>query len=141
MAIEHIGNPRTREEMKPVLQYVSFHKREHDTIYVYYGANKAFTYYSQRYNLASADCIIGLGSRKNWEGYKKALDNLKGKKRVWIIFSNVYGWIKEEGDEKIFFLNYLDKIGIRLDSVVMPGSSAYLYYFGNASNPAGVLRL
>ena len=133
-AIGHIRNPRVMEEIKPVLQYISLHRQEHDTIYIYYGASKAFTYYSRRYNLTSADYIIGLDSKKDRKEYKEELDKLKGKKRVWIIFSNVYDLVKEEGSEKTFFLNYLDKIGMRLDSIVMTGSSAYLYNLGNVPN-------
>jgi len=57
--------------------------------------------------------------------YQEDLDKLRGQKRVWILFSHI--WRTGGVDEEVLFLNYLDMIGSRLDSIQATGASAYLY--------------
>ena len=65
MSAGHIIYPRKREEVKPVLQYIKEHRKRSDEIYVYYGAARAFQYYSGDYNLDTETYTVGIESRTN----------------------------------------------------------------------------
>jgi uncharacterized membrane protein len=117
--------PRTKEEIKPIITYVENHRQDGDVLYIYYSAIYPFQYYSTRHLIHPMDEITGVESRQNWASYRKDLDQLRGKKRAWILFSHIYRW--EGVDEQRVFLDYLDTMGIRLDSSLAPGASVYLY--------------
>jgi hypothetical protein len=117
------------EEIKPAIAYVRDHRLAGDSLYLYYGSARAFDFYQQRRLINPMDETIGTGSWKGeWygENYKYELDRLRGKKRVWILFSHVFGTEGVIDDEQIY-LHYLDGIGKRLDSLQETGSSVYLY--------------
>jgi hypothetical protein len=117
--------PRTKEEIKPVIRYVENHRQDGDVLYLYYAALRPFQYYSARHLIAPMDEITGVESRQNWASYRKDLDQLRGKKRAWILFSHIY---RGAGvDEERLFLDYLDTVGTRLESSRAPGASVYLY--------------
>jgi hypothetical protein len=94
-------------------------------IYVYYDAQFAFKYYAPIYGFESDDYIVGIASRQNLENYIQDLNELHGSNRVWILFSHVYNWGRI--DEEAFLLEYLDRIGTKLDEFKAPGASVYLY--------------
>ena len=125
--VYHLFEPRTDQELKPVLQYVQNHQQPGDVLYLYYAAQHVFTYYAPRFGLDSTPLttpptIQGVASRTDWRGYMKDLDQLRGKKRVWLIFLHVYG------DEELFFLEYLASIGgKRLDALQGIKASVHLY--------------
>ena len=126
MSAGHIIYPRKREEVKPVLQYIKRHRKRSDEIYVYYGAARAFQYYSGDYNLDTETYTVGIESRTNWNNYIEDLNKLRDQ-RVWVLFSHVCDWV--QGDEEIFFIESLDRRGTRLKQIESPGASAYLYEF------------
>jgi hypothetical protein len=126
----HLLRPRTKEEIRPVIQYVESHRRDGDLLYLYYSSVHPFEYYSARHLIGSMNQIAGIESRANWKSYRTDLDQLRGKKRAWILFSHVYRWAGVNGvDEERLFLDYLDTMGTRLDSSRAPGASVYLYDF------------
>jgi hypothetical protein len=117
------------EEIRPVIQYVTDHRSTDDCLYLYYASVTPFEFYRERGLIGPIDLTIGTGSWKGeWyrDNYKTELDRLRGRKRVWILFSHVYGTIGVVDDEQIF-LHYVDGIGKRLDSIREVGSSGYLY--------------
>lgn len=118
-------NPTSKEEIRPVMDYVHRHQQAEDMIYLYYGAVDAFTYYQDRYGFQNGDYIVGVNSRDNLAGYADDLDQLRGHKRVWILFSHLY----TEDHEQAFFLYYLDHIGIQRDAYKSDGAAVYLYEF------------
>ena len=121
-------NPYTLQEIKPVLSYIRDHKQERDVLYVYYGAQPAFEYYSRRYGLK--DYI--LDPERYWLSYDlgklrqnvRSLDRLRGHPRIWILFSHIHS--NAQHDEE-FYLYRLDEIGKRLDSFTSAGTAVYLY--------------
>lgn len=121
IAARHLVHPRTKEEIKPVMNYIREHWQNGDGLYVYYAAKYAFRYYSGRYSLDGEDYIIGVSSRRTRENYLRDLDKLHGKTRVWVLFSHIYA------DEDQFFLQHLDNMGARLDSFRSVRASVYLY--------------
>jgi uncharacterized membrane protein len=122
-AAKHLISPRTAEEIRPVLDYVSEHRQKSDVVYAYYSAKYALAYYSTRYQLG--DAVIGIEARSQPSRYLTELDRLRGNERVWILFSHVYNW--QGIDEEKLFLDYLDTSGARLDSFASPGAKVYLY--------------
>jgi len=74
--------------------------------------------------------------QKDLKKYQEVLVHLRGKDRVWILFSHVEkGWMGT--NEESFIVNYLDTIGKRQDRITEHGSSAYLYDFSDPSGSEG----
>lgn len=121
LAYHYLVSPPKIEEIKQPLQYYIQNKRPGDVLYVYYGAESAYLYYSELYGLSKRQIIIGHESRENWDAYLVPIDCLKGERRVWFLFSHVYS--NEEG----FIIVHLDRIGKRLDYLHGYGASIYLY--------------
>lgn len=123
--------PYTRTIIKPAMNYMKEHKQKGDTIYVYHGAANTFKYYAGDYGFPDNSYIRGVGyakglpHKKTLQRYIDDLNKLRGKKRVWILFSP--GLDHGGVNEKVFFLNYLDTIGTRLDSFSTGQGAVYLY--------------
>lgn len=144
------------EDIKPVLTYVKDNWKEGDVLYVHYYAQYPFDYYSnyypEPYRFKEGEYIIGIAPRGWYRNYKKQdafkyydagapieqssadifnlyakeLDHLKGKKRVWLLFTAAI--IKDGINEERFFIYNLKKIGKQLDFIGLSGtSSAYLF--------------
>ena len=121
----HFVRPKGVEEIRPPLAYVEKHRSKGDILYCYYGAAPALEYYTRRGVIGPVDEVIGVDSHQHWAIYQEDLDKLRGQKRVWILFSHI--WRTGGVDEEVLFLNYLDRIGNRLDSMQATGASTYLY--------------
>lgn len=125
-AAYHVSKPRMGEELKPVLNYVMTRRHGGDIEYVYFGAKPSFEYYKSRYHLTDGN-IEGARARGNWNDYARDVDKLKGKPRVWIIFSHF------DAAEEEFFLYYLGTIGKKRDAFESQGAAAYLYDLSESS--------
>ena len=155
-ATYHIKNPSSLEEIKPVLSYIKDNWQKEDILYIHFYTQYAFEYYSKYYPEPFAfdekEYLIGIAPgawyykwRKNkihdnyrmreditqsstdiMKEYVKDLNKLKGRHRVWILFT---GKVASMGlEDAKFFLYHLDTIGKRLDSFGRPGVAvAYLY--------------
>ncbi|MDH4361136.1 MAG: hypothetical protein OEW33_10440, partial [Nitrospirota bacterium] len=114
-----------REEVRPVMTYLSEHFREQDTLYLYHSSEAAFEYYAKRLGLEKVAYRQGVASKRNWDNYINDLRALEGSDRVWVLFSHVH---KNHGvDEEKFFLHVLDGMGKQIDSFKRTGASLYLY--------------
>ncbi len=114
-----------REEIKPLLSYFATHRQAGDVLYVYYGAAAALQYYQDRYGLADGDYVVGVPARHDWNRYRDDLMQLRGHKRVWVLFSHVH---RSSGvDEEELLLYFLDSLGVRRDGQKAAGASIYLY--------------
>lgn len=133
----------TREDIKPALGYLREHWQPGDLIYVYYPAKYQFRYYAERYGFGEA---VSLKSGKADESGRFGVDALRGKRRVWALFS-IPGlrlgqtdlfWVETEKcvKERATLLQELDNAGRRLDSFEHAGGSVYLYDLGREENTA-----
>ncbi len=121
--------PMVREEIKPVLAYISEHREPGDTIYIHYGAKYQYLYYADRYDLRSMPATADRLKSKNPHVYSFEIDEIKGQKRVWVLFSHTYNEEKiEEMNGK--YLHRLDSAGRRIDSFYSTASSVFLYDLG-----------
>ncbi|MGE3788025.1 MAG: hypothetical protein AB7H03_15430 [Nitrospirales bacterium] len=126
-AFSNLLNPARmeREEVRPIMAYLSDHYQEGDDIYLYPSTWAAFEYYDTRFGLENVPYHVGVVSRKDWDNYVQDLTDLSGNPRVWIVFSHVH---KQFGiDEEQFYLYVLDGIGQQMASLKQQGASIYLY--------------
>jgi len=115
------------EHLRPGLQYLSDRLRPTDTIWVYYGAGQAFTYYSRQFPM-HAHVILSSCDRTDARATLRQLDAVRGRSRVWIVLTHI------DAMEKRALLGYLDAIGTRLDTFsldarpdAVTASSVFLY--------------
>ena len=127
IAVENFTAPKTREHIRPTMEYLRDFRKDGDLVYVYHWAEHAVRFYAPKYGFAMDDFIIGSDHHESPESYHAKLDALRGHERVWFIFSHVY----EDGDfnERDFILEYLDSIGELSREVRFPGTSVYLYLY------------
>jgi hypothetical protein len=119
------GVAHTREEIKPVMNYVEEHQHQGDVLYVYHAARPAFGFYSLRFCLDKMSVVLGKSSEDNWGDYEKEIDKLRNHKRVWLLFSHTHTLTGV--DEEKLFLYFLASRGTRLDQFEGVGAAAYLY--------------
>jgi len=131
-AARHLVKPRGLEEIRPVVNYVSQHMVAGDTLYCYYGAEPALEYYRERGLIAPVKQVAGAKWIGNLQLYRLDSDKLRGQKRVWVLFSHISH--ATGVDEEILFIDQLDQIGNRLDSIHSTGASAYLYDLSSERN-------
>jgi hypothetical protein len=131
-----LSKPKAKDEIKPAIQYLERSWQPGDVVYLYYAAEPSFKFYWPH---NGGSYITGVRSRDNWHKYIDDLDQLRGKHRVWVFFSHVFTPVKKAGErvsEQDFFLQYLDRIGTRIDAFTTEGGSAYLYDL-SAANTVG----
>jgi len=112
-------------EIKPVMGYIRENREDGDALYLHNYSVFAFKYYSERYGFNEKDYISGVWSRHVLGDVAEDLDKLRGKRRVWIVFSHTY-WTNL-GEIRRFVLYYLDRIGRKLDSFKSDGAEVFLY--------------
>jgi len=124
--VEMLRHPIKVEELRPVLEYIRAHQQPRDAIYVYYGAQPAYFYYTDTLRFVSAGPVIkGIEARGEWRQYEHDLDSLRGKGRVWFVFA--HNWTGNGINESQWFGYLLDRLGTRADEIHQPGALAYLY--------------
>ncbi|HET9906721.1 MAG TPA: hypothetical protein VFQ23_08765, partial [Anaerolineales bacterium] len=119
-------------DVRPVIQYVGTNRKPDEIVYVFHAGESAFQYYAPLYGLNTGEVIFGPSSlRKKFvlDGFFNDVENLRGKERVWFIFSNIYDCGDCEGNMQQFYVDYLNGFGIMLDQVNAADANAYLYDF------------
>jgi len=117
--------PYGRAEMRPVVEYVARQRAPGDVVHVQYDAAPIFALYAGRFGFGAGSYAVGECSRFQPERYLVELSRYQGRPRVWIVFGAGVG--AHRFREKEFVLGYLDHVGVKLDTRVAKGASAYLY--------------
>jgi hypothetical protein len=133
-AVVHVRYPEAArlrmghsEEIRPVLQYIRDHWREGDLMYVFNPSECAFRYYSLVLGVDFREVIVGGNLMEDFENeYRRELDRLQGRDRVWVLFS-FFSNKKGEINEESCMVGYLEVIGRRRDQVRYNGASAYMF--------------
>lgn len=123
----HLLKPTVKEEIKPVMNHIKEHQHEEDFLYVYNSTIPAFRYYATRFGLDKMDLVMGMDPKDNWENFEKDIEQLRGYRRVWLLFS--HSRTLTGNDEEKVFLYLLDKRGAKLDYFKSVGAAVYLYDF------------
>ncbi len=118
--------PPRFEDPRPLLERLSREARPDDSIYVYYDAQFAWRYYAPRYGLDPERAIIGTSAESVWTDDVADIERLRGRPRVWLIFSHAH-LRQTPRSEEDFFRFELDRSGRRLAEQHEPGASLYLY--------------
>lgn len=124
-ALGALRSPREHEELRTVLEHVRDQRQPGDVIYLYYAAQFPMRYYAPRVGFNEGEYTQGKISRRNPERYLRDIDELRGHRRVWIVFSHATR--KRGVDEQQYILDYLDQIGVRLSARNELDAAAYLY--------------
>lgn len=155
-ALQQAREPQRSEEIAPVLRYLRQGYQAGDTVYLFYAAQYAFTYYVLYQGLTIGDLELDGGvpaesieraARRGW--FAPALvsrppglvvgEDLRGK------WNDIEAELKALGgqrrvwvvfshtksfdgiDEQAFYLDLLDRMGQRLDAFTETGAAVYLY--------------
>jgi hypothetical protein len=122
--------PQTVAEIKPVMKYIEENKQQGDVIYVHHRSAPTFIYYAPFYHLDSKNVIIGVDRQdpqKALDRFFEDVQALKGKDRVWFVMSEITYCGGCTGDSRQFFVDYFNKNGTMLKSILAVNSAAYLY--------------
>jgi len=92
-------------------------------LYVYNWALPAFRYYAN----PQMDYVAGGLHTENPQALLTELNQLKGQRRVWVLFSHVYE--RGEYNEMDWMLAHLNQIGEHKRQFIEPGTSVYLYLY------------
>lgn len=123
--VYRIITPKMGEEIKDVLNYYQANRTSNELLYVYYGGQEAFQFYRKRFSLDNTEYILGNPGREHWQTYNEDINRLKGKGKVWFLFTHVIDWYGV--DEEKYFIHILNSIGKKIKSHKAYGASIYLY--------------
>jgi hypothetical protein len=152
LAFKDVASP-SNEEIKPVLSYISHHRRPGDTIFVDYWAQYAYAYYAHRYGLpvgpvrpAASTRLVDRGEnslgypaalRSNpprlligpnqgyFTGGLRGLDGIRRRRRVWLLFS--HGRPGAKLDEESLYRVALSRSGHLRKKFQAQGADVYLW--------------
>ncbi len=121
--------PPLGQDIKPVMAFVSANRAQNDVVYVFHGARPAFNYYATFYGFDKGDVITGqdLPNNPALKQFFNDVDQLKGRGRVWFIFSNIIDCGGCKGDMETYYVQYLNQFGSVIDSFQATGADVYLY--------------
>lgn len=130
-SLDILHTPLTKEEIKPVIEYLIDHYRENDIVYVYYGAIYPLRYYAPYYGLHINDFVIGSDYRDTPQKYMAEIKKLRGHKRVWFVFSHLFtDEIVNERDVIFSGLYRIGKVKERYKA-----SNAYIFLYDMSQSP------
>jgi hypothetical protein len=118
------------DDIRLVLKYVSENRAQQDIVYVFHGADPAFSYYAPFYGLTTGDIRIGNDTTRKkpaLQHFYEDVNELKGNSRVWFIFSDIVDCGGCVGNMQAFYVDYINNFGSMLDSYRAPGANAYLF--------------
>ena len=107
------------QHLRPIVQEIHTRRASGDPIYVYFAAGQAFYYYAHRYALPLDQVILGRCATRGPRDLLHELDQFRGQKRVWVVFSHTLN----NGADGAIPLDYLDRIGRRLHALHRAPSS------------------
>ncbi len=111
-------HPIMKEDIKPVLAYISKNKKDDDIVYVYSGSMAPFKFYREMYFDDSDEIIIGVSSGDNFKKFVNQFENIHG--RIWIIFSHM------NPPQGIQYLEEKLSEYEQLDTYITDGAKTYL---------------
>jgi 4-amino-4-deoxy-L-arabinose transferase-like glycosyltransferase len=120
-------HPEVLYDAKPAINYVKAHWRAGDSLYLHWGSDVLGTYYlnaDPALAIAPADLVKGIfepNPAARSRRYGDDLLQLRGRRRVWIVFS------MDPDKDRLLIEQILDRRGKLLDHEQFNGSTADLY--------------
>ncbi len=128
-ATRSLVSAKRYEDVRPAVRQLSDRWRPGDTLYLYFDAQYAFRYYAEREGIALDRVVVGTSSESRWSEDLSDLVKLRGKGRVWFLFSHVHQRGGLAAEDR-FFLVHLDRIGKEVEKFEAADVSLYLYDLG-----------
>jgi hypothetical protein len=110
--------PSRTQHIRPILREISRRHEPTDRIYVYYGARPAFDYYARGLGIRLETARFGRCQFADPREYLREVDAFRGSRRMWLVATHML-----RNGEVEMMTRYLDRIGRRLDSIIIPGSN------------------
>ena len=107
--------PYRLEDIKPALRHIRSRWQSGDSLYVYYGAAPAMSFYAEGFGFSRSDYVIGGCHRTVGRRYLAEVDSMRGRGRVWILITHSLPYYRESED----IIGYLDEIGTRNDELTI----------------------
>ena len=133
------------QDIKPPLAHLQANRRAGDAVYVYYRGGPSVFFYARAYGLGPNDYLSGGCYPGDARRYLEELDRFRGRSRVWLVVADVAPQRTTTDD----LLAYMDAIGVRLDSFVVPTHSpnglniadtgVFLYDLSDANRSAKIV--
>jgi hypothetical protein len=120
-ALGLLNYPIVREEMRPVLKYLSDHQNPDDQVYIYYRGHNVVKYYQWYVTLPEDNVHHGRYPIYEQARFIQEIEHMKQWPKVWFLF------LHNREDQEISILSHID--GDLLDHYYAPGVSLYLYNF------------
>jgi hypothetical protein len=127
-AAYHLARPQQVEETRPLVRYIQQERQGSDSLYLYYGSRVAARYYAERGLIQLDGALFGVSAREDLGAYLRSLDALRGKGRVWFLFSHVN--VERGLNEEELAVLHLDAMATRLTERRRQGATVYLYDLG-----------
>jgi hypothetical protein len=130
-AASHARWGSSSRDIRTIMSYVRDRKQPGDLTYFYHGQRDAFHYYSSKLGFSEDEYMLGAEPPGKVRGQaileydKTDLDRLRGRGRVWLVFSNVRTY--KDTNEETFMCSYVDEFGMRLEQHKHSGVAAYLF--------------
>jgi hypothetical protein len=112
-----------REEVRPVLRKLAARLRPGDSLYVFYGARRAFRFYGPRAGIPASRATMGECHRGDRRAYLRELDAFRGAPRVWVVIAHPASRLLEVPVVR----GYLERIGASRERIEETGASAELF--------------
>jgi hypothetical protein len=122
-AYQEVRRPQRTESITAVLDTVRAEWQPGDRMYLYYGAEPAFLFYTRNEPFPPEAVVVGTEPRKERLEFRNQLVPFVGAPRVWLVFSHLH-----EGEEPRV-LAYAEGLGRCLRAHKVPGATAYLFDF------------
>jgi hypothetical protein len=130
------GNIPSPEESRPAVLYLKKKWQPGDELFLFCNARSAFEYYAQRLNLEQRSYRAGTNcGEPSLAAVRNDVEQLRGTKRLWVLFSHMVGVRRPDINYYLFLLN---RSGKQLDSVKAPGSELYLFDLSTSVLPTEI---
>jgi hypothetical protein len=126
-SVELMARPKLSENIAPSMAFLQVNYRPGDVIYLYRMSIPAFRYYAPKYGLSGAQVINGADHHLDRTGYKAELVQMKGDKRVWLLFSHLTD--DEYVEDRDFILKAANEIGEKKREFSEGGTFINLYLY------------
>jgi hypothetical protein len=109
--------PYYTERFKPVFAYVQGRRQPGDAVYVFSYAYEAVDRYGSRYGIPAGTYVLGVCDEGDLRPFLQDVDQFRGLPRLWVISASV----PDFRVARQTIGRYLRSIGVRRDSIVVPG--------------------
>jgi hypothetical protein len=120
-----------KQDIHPVFAYIAENRMQDDILYVFPRTDSVFHYYAPFYGLDTGKVVIGVYNPRKQialQSYADEVFSLVGNERVWFLFSGVADCNDcAEEDTQTFYLEYINQVGVIIDSFEGSGANVYLY--------------